>query len=152
VLSFFFSENAHHLMLFVLSQSQNTRDRPAMTTTTMMRPSLRLLVRRVTGPSLQRTTRAIPTLFRNACATTSSVRWFSDETISNKNKDDNKEDNMITPEATVTITDEADHHQQSDPSTKHLDESEFTQEVKITMPDMGESRGKLCIVSGVARI
>jgi hypothetical protein len=141
---FFSFENAHHLMLFVLSQSQNTRDRPAMTTTTMMRPSLRLLVRRVTGPSLQRTTRAIPTLFRNACATTSSFRWFSDETISNKNKDDT----IITPEATVTITDEADHHQQSDPSTKHLDESEFTQEVKITMPDMGESTGKLCIVSG----
>jgi hypothetical protein len=27
-----------------------------------------------------------------------------------------------------------------------LDKSEFTQEVKITMPDMGESTGKLCIV------
>jgi hypothetical protein len=58
---------------------------------------------------------------------------------------------MMTPEATVTITDEADHrHQhQSDPSTtKHLDELEFTQEVKITMPDMGESTGnqQLCIV------
>jgi hypothetical protein len=64
---------------------------------------------------------------------------LSNETSNNNKNYNNKEDTMMTPEATVTITDEADHrHQhQSDPSTtKHLDELEFTQEVKITMPDV----------------
>mmetsp|Transcript_17558 Transcript_17558/g.31723 ORF Transcript_17558/g.31723 Transcript_17558/m.31723 type:complete len:195 (+) Transcript_17558:43-627(+) len=115
-----------------------------MTPTTMMRPPLRLLVQRVTRPSLQQTTRPIPRIFRNACTTTSSFRWFSNESSNNNKNENNKEDTITTPEATVTITDEADHYEQSDPSTtKHLDKSEFTQEVKITMPDMGESTAKV---------
>jgi hypothetical protein len=91
----------------------------------MTRPSFRLVQRATRSLFLHQ---PIPTRAFIVPSSTISLRYFTKEST----------------EATVTITDDAstEHHKQSDPSTEHVTVSEFTQEVKITMPDMGESTGK----------
>jgi len=100
----------------------------------MLRPSSRLVSRVCRAALLRHSSRQIPRAF--LYPSSSFHRCFS-----------SKENNNEEQTATVTFSDESEHQKQSSGSTQDVDVSVFTQEVNITMPDMGESTGTFLVVN-----
>lgn len=92
---------------------------------------------RLLSKALQRYSRQIPRRTSRGTVTTrtTAIRCFS-----SNEKDTTKDSEDVT---TITFTDDAsaEHPHKKVSTISEMDIAEFTQEVKITMPDMGESTG-----------
>ena len=102
----------------------------------MLRPSSRLFQRvaRAAVVVVQRPQQT-PVIYRGATSF-SFQRCFS-----------SKENAEEQSTATITFTDDASvEHPEKKTASESIDISEFTQEIPIVMPDMGESTGTCCLI------